>query len=62
MILKMSYPLSHTVANKKKKKEKKRKKKNNRNKLSRSVANGKQYKHQHPLSYSSQFIVKRPVS
>ena len=61
MILKMSYPLSHTVVNKKKKRKEK-KKKNNRNKLSRSVANGKQYKHQHPLSYSSQFIVKRPVS
>ena len=58
MVLKMSYPLSHTVVNKKKGKEKK----NNRNKLSRSVANGKQYKHQHTLSYSSQFIVKRPVS
>ena len=57
----MSYPLSHTVVNKKKKRKEK-KKKNNRNKLSRSVANGKQYKHQHPLSYSSQFIVKRPVS
>ena len=54
----MSYPLSHTVVNKKKGKEKK----NNRNKLSRSVANGKQYKHQHTFSYSSQFIVKRPVS
>jgi hypothetical protein len=26
------------------------------------VANGKQYKHQHTFSYSSQFIVKRPVS
>ena len=61
MVLKMSYPLSHTVVNKKKKRKEK-KKKNNRNKLSRSVANGKQYKHQHPLSYSSQFIVKRPVS
>ena len=39
----MSYPLSHTVVNKKKKKKRKEKK-NNRNKLSRSVANGKQYK------------------
>lgn len=61
MVLKMSYPLSHTVVNKKKKKKGKEKK-NNRNKLSRSVANGKQYKHQHTFSYSSQFIVKRPVS
>ena len=61
MVLKMSYPLSHTVVNKKKKKKRKEKK-NNRNKLSRSVANGKQYKHQHTFSYSSQFIVKRPVS
>ena len=42
----MSYPLSHTVVNKKKKKKKRKEKKNNRNKLSRSVANGKQYKHQ----------------
>ena len=50
----MSYPLSHTVVNKKKKKE--------RRKKEQSVANGKQYKHQHTLSYSSQFIVKRPVS
>ena len=60
MVLKMSYPLSHTVVNKKK--QEKKKKKNNRNKLSRSVANGKQYKHQNTLSYSSQSIVKRPVS
>ena len=53
MVLKMSYPLSHTVVNKKKKKKGKEKK-NNRNKLSRSVANGKQYKHQHTLlSYGS---------
>ena len=57
----MSYPLSHTVVNKKKKKKGKEKK-NNRNKLSRSVVNGKQYKHQHTFSYSSHFIVKRPVS
>ena len=48
----MNYPLSHTVVNKKKKKEKKEKK-NNRNKLSRSVANGKHYKHQHTFSHSS---------
>jgi len=40
----MSYPLSHTVENKKNRKEKK----NNRNNLSRSVANGKQTKHQTP--------------
>ena len=60
----MSYPLPHTVVNKtkKKKRKEKKRKKNNRNKLSRSVANGKQYKHQNTLSYSSQFIVKRPVS
>ena len=45
----MSYPLSHTVVTKKKKKKRKEKK-NNRNKLSRSVANGKQYKHQNILS------------
>ena len=32
------------------------------NNLSRSVMNGKQYKHQNTLSYSSQFMVKRPVS
>jgi hypothetical protein len=61
MVLKMSYPLSHTVVNKQKKKKGKEKK-INRNKLSMSVANGKQYKHQNTLSYSSQFIVKRPVS
>jgi hypothetical protein len=61
MVLKMSYPLSHTVVNKKKKKKGKEKK-NNRNKLSRSVANGKQSEHQLTFSYSSQFIVKRPVS
>ena len=61
MVLKMSYPLSHTVVSKKKKKKGKEKK-NNRNKLSRSVANGKQYKHQNALSYSNHFMVKRPVS
>ena len=47
----MSYPLSHTVVNKKKRKEEK--KKNNENNLSRSVTNGKQYKYQNTLSYSS---------
>ena len=41
----MSYPLSHTVVNKNKKKKRKEEK-NNRNKLSRSVTNGNQYKHQ----------------
>jgi hypothetical protein len=41
MVLKMSYPLSLTVVNKK----------NNRNKLSRSVANGKQHKHQVPVFF-----------
>ena len=61
MVLKMSYPLLHTIVQIKKKKDKK-KEKNNRNKFSRSVANGKQYKYQNTLSYSSQFIVKRPVS
>ena len=55
IVLKMSYPLLHTVVNKTKNKI-------NRNKLSRSVANGKQYKHQNTLSYSNQSIVKRPVS
>ena len=59
----MSYSLLHTVVNKKKEKERKeKKKKNNRNELSRSVENSKQYKHRNTLSYSSQFIVKRPVS
>ena len=38
---------------KQKEKKKGKEKKNNRNKLSRSVANGKQYKHQHTFSYSS---------
>jgi hypothetical protein len=42
IVQRMSYPLSHTVVNKKKKKKGKEKK-NNRNKLSRSVANVKQY-------------------
>ena len=51
----MGYPLLHTVVNKAKHKI-------NRNKLSRSVANGKQLKHQHTLSNSSQLMVKRPVS
>ena len=51
----MSYPLSHTVVNKKKKK-------NNKNNLSRSVTKGKQYKHQNTLSHSSHIMVKRPVS
>ena len=60
MVLKISYPLSHTVVNKKKKKRKE--KKNSINNLSRSIANGKQYKHQNTLSHSRQFIVKRPVS
>ena len=60
MVLNMSYPLSHTVVNKKKIKEKE--KKNNKNNLSRSVTNGKQYKHQNTLSYSSQFMVKRHMS
>ena len=54
-----NYPLSHTVVNKKKIKEEK---KNNKNIISRSVTNGKQYKHQNTLSYSSHFMVKRPVS
>ena len=51
----MSYPLLHTVVNKTKNKI-------NRNKLSMSVANSKQLKHQNTLSNSSQFMVKRPVS
>ena len=50
----MSYPLSHTVVNKKKIKEKE--KKNNKNNLSMSVTNGKQNKHKNT------FMVKRPVS
>jgi hypothetical protein len=57
IVLKMSYPLLHTVVNKTKTKNK-----INRNKLLRSVANGKQLKHQNTLSNSSQFMVKRPVS
>jgi hypothetical protein len=40
----------------------KTKNKINKNKLSRSVANGKQLKHQNTLSNSSQFMVKRHVS
>ena len=60
IVLNMSYPLSHTVVNKKKKKEEK--KENNQNNLSRSVTNGKQYKHQNTLSYSCHFMVKRPES
>ena len=55
IVLKMSYPLLYSVVNKTKNKI-------NRNKLSRSVANGKQLKHQNTLSNSSQFMVKRPVS
>jgi hypothetical protein len=55
IVLKMSYPLLHTVVNKTKNKI-------NRNKLSRSVANGKQLKYQNTLSNSSQFMVKRTVS
>jgi hypothetical protein len=55
IVLKMSYPLLHTVVNKTKNKI-------NRNKLLRSVANGKQLKHQNTLSNSSQFMVKRLVS
>ena len=51
----MSYPLLYTVVNKTKNKI-------NRNKRSMSVANGKQLKHQHILSNSSQFMVKRHVS
>ena len=51
----MSYPLLYTVVNKTKNKI-------NRNKLSMSVANGKQLKHQNILSNSSQFMVKRHVS
>ena len=39
----MSYPLSHSTVVNKKKKKKGEEKKNNRTKLSRSVANGKQY-------------------
>ena len=39
----MSYPLSHSTVVNKKKKKKGKEKKNNRTKLSRSVANGKQY-------------------
>ena len=50
IVLKMSYPLLHTVVNKTK------------DKISRSVANGKQLKHQNTLSNSSRFMVKRPVS
>ena len=50
MVLNMSYALSHTVVNKKKIKGEKKENKNNR---SRSVTNGKQYKHQNTLSYSS---------
>jgi hypothetical protein len=50
IVLKMSYPLLHTVVNKTKNKI-------NRNKLSRSVANGKQLKYQNTLSNSSQFMV-----
>jgi hypothetical protein len=60
MVLNMSYPLSHTVVNKKKIKEKE--KKNNKNNLSMSVTNSKQNKHKNTLSYSSHFMVKRPVS
>ena len=56
----MSYPMSPTVVNKTTTKEEE--KKNNKNNLSRSVTNGKQYKHQNTLSYSSHFMVKRPVS
>jgi hypothetical protein len=55
IVLKMSYPLLYTVVNKTKNKI-------NRNKLSRSVANGKQLKHQNTLSNSGQFMVKRLVS
>ena len=61
MALKMSYPLSHTVVNKERKKRKETKKRTIEINF-RSVANGKQYKHHNTLSYSSQFIVKRPVS
>ena len=55
IVLKMGYPLLHTVVNKAKNKI-------NRNKLSKSVANGKQLKHQNTLLNSNQFMVKRPVS
>jgi hypothetical protein len=55
----MSYPLSHTVDTTKKQNEKRKK---NRNNLSKSVINGKQYKHQNTLAYNSQFMVKRLVS
>jgi hypothetical protein len=55
IVLKMSYPLLHTVVNETKNKI-------NRNKLSMSVANGKQLKHQNTLLNSNQFMVKRPVS
>ena len=55
MALKMSYPLSHTVVNKERKKRKEKKKRTIEINF-RSVANGKQYKHHHTLSYSSQFI------
>ena len=54
------FQVKWSVPKQKEKKDKKKRK--NRNKLSRSVANGKQYEHQNTLSYSSQFIVKRPVS
>ena len=59
MVLKMSYPLSHTVDTTKKQNEKRKKTRNN---LSKSVINGKQYKHQNTLAYNSQFMVKRLVS
>ena len=58
IVLKMSYPLSHTAVSKKKEKSNKK----NINNPSRSVVKGKQYKHQNTFSYSSHFMVKRPVS
>jgi hypothetical protein len=69
MVLKMSYPLSHTVDKQMGGKEKlltnkwgEKKKKNNRNNLSRSVANGKQNKHQTPYHTVVNFIQIYDVS